>query len=821
MDTIWHDIRFAVRVLLRAPGFTLVAALSLALGIGANTTIFTVINAIFLRPLPVEEPSRLVNVYTTDERNKTAEQSFLPTSRLNYLDYRDRNHSFSGLALFGFAGLTLTGSGEPEQIGAMLVSGNYFDVLGVKMAAGRGFISEEDAKPGANPVVVLSNGMWVRRFGADPNLVNKTIKLNGIPFTVVGIAPKSFRGTFAIGGPDVWIPSMMYKQVVTGPLQHFFDERRPLLFFVFGRLKPDVSLEQARADLVTIATNLSKEYPNDDGGRNVELLLLPQATMNPNQRAQAVKAGSLLMTVVGLVLLIACANLANLLLARASGRQREIAIRLSLGATRSRLIRQLLTESLLLASMGGILGLLLANWGRDLLWAFRPPFMDANALSLTLEPKVLAFAFGISMLTGVLFGLAPAIQATRTDLNESLKEGGGRAGAGGGRHGLRSLLVVAEVTLALVALVGAGLFLRSLRNAQHIDPGFNAANLLVMGFDLGSQGYDAERGKEFHRQVQERLQNLPLVLSATIATLPPLNGGFMRTVFPEGVDPTDRRNGVLVLIDSIYPGYFKTLGISIMEGREFADTDRENAPMVAVVNQAMADKFFPNQDAIGKRFRFFGESWILEIVGIARNSKYINIGEGPRPFIYLSMYQHYTPASTLYVHTAGDPASALATVRGTVQDLDHNLPLVQVRTVQALIDQALWAPQFGASLLAIFALLALGLAAIGVYGVMSYTVNQRTHEIGIRVAMGAQHKHILMLILGHGFLLVASGIVLGLGAAYASARTLSQLLFDVPAGDPITYLGTPLVLAGVALVACYIPARRAMRVDPMIALRYE
>jgi putative ABC transport system permease protein len=821
METLWQDVKYGVRMLLKQPGFTLVAILSLALGIGANTTIFTVVNAVFLRPLPVEEPVRLVNVFTTDERNKTAEQNFLPTSRLNYLDYRDQSHSFSGMAMFGFAGLNLTGNAEPEQIGGMLVTANYFEVLGVKMAAGRAFLAEEDATPGANPVVVLSHALWTRRFGADPSLVNKTIKLNGLPYTVVGVAPRMFRGTFALGGPDVWIPSMMYKQVVVGPLQKFFDERRPLIFLVFGRLKSGVSVEQAEADLKTIASRLAKEYPNDDGGRSVSVLPMAESTLNPNQRSTFLKAGGLLMTVVALVLLIACANLANLLLARASGRQREVAIRISLGASRGRLVRQLLTESLLLAFSGGVLGLLIAYWGRDILWAFRPPFMDANALNLTLDAGVLAFTFLVALLTGLLFGLVPAIQASRPDLNESLQKGGGRGGAGGARHRLRSLLVVSEVALALVALAGAGLFLRSLQNAQQIDPGFNTKNLLVMGFDVGAQGYDEARGKEFHRQVQERLKSLPMVQSSTIATLPPFTDGFMRTVFPEGVDPTDRRNGVLVLIDSIYPGYFGTLGVPVLRGREFTETDRENAPMVAVVNQAMADKFFPNQDALGKRFRFFGEIWILEIVGIARNSKYVNIGEEPRPYIYLSMYQHYTPGVTLHVRTAGDPAAALGVIRSSVQELDRNLPLVQVRTVQTLLDQTLWAAQLGAGLLMVFALLALALAAIGVYGVMSYSVSQRTHEIGIRVAMGAQQAHILKLILGQGLLLIGSGVVLGSMAAFAGARQLSQLLFNVRAGDPLTFLATPFVLAVVGLAACYIPARRATKVDPMVALRYE
>ncbi|HVN08886.1 MAG TPA: ABC transporter permease [Patescibacteria group bacterium] len=821
MDNLIQDFRYALRLLRKSPGFTLVALLTLALGIGANTTIFTVVNAVLLRPLPVEDPERLVAVLGTDVKNSTAQQQFLPMSNLNYQDLRDQNDMLSGMAAFTGTGVSLSGGGNPEQLNATLASYNYFQVLGVHALVGNTFDPEQAKKQGGYPVAVLSYGLWQRRFGSDHGIVGKSITLNQQPFTVIGVAPKSFQGIFVGPGPDLWIPDAEHDQVLTGLNKQWFMERRPLVMFAFGRLKPGVTLEQAQANLQTIATQLSQEYPNDNAGRNVRLLPLAQTTVGPNGRDLFVKAGILLMTVVGLVLLIACANLANLLLARGADRRRELAVRMSLGATKGRLVTLMLSESFLLAVIGGGAGLAVASGFRTALLAFRPPFLKPENIDLSMDSRVLLFTLGVALLTAFAFGMLPAWQAIRFSVNETLKEGGGRSGSAGGRHKLRSALVVVEVVLSMIALVGSGLFLSSLHNAEQIDPGFETKNMLVMNFDLGAQNYKEEQGQEFYRRLMERLRAMPQVKDASVAAQAPLAGGFARTVFPEGVDQNDRRNGILTSVNQVDTEYFKTTGTPILHGRGFLETDRDGAPLVAVVNQAFADKFFPNQDALGKRFRCWGETWILEIVGVATTAKINTLGEDPTPAFYLPMLQHYSPDVTLHVRTAGDPMAALPTVRAAVQELDRQLPLTQVQTISQLLDQALWAARFGASLLLIFGLLALGLAAIGIYGVMSYNVQQRKQELGIRMALGAQKRDVMRLVLGQGLWLAGGGAVAGLALAFFMARGISALLFGVHALDPATFLGVPLLLIGVALVACYIPARRATRVDPIVALRYE
>ncbi len=820
METLWQDLRFGFRIMLKSRAFTAVAILSLALGIGANTTIFTLVNAVFLQPLPVKEPAQLVSVYGTDEKNKGNLLDFMPVSYPNYMDYRDQNDVFSGLLAFSGVAMSLSGTGEPEQINGLIVSGNYFDVLGIKAARGRTFLPEEDGTPGTHPVVVISHGLWQRRFGGDPSLVGKTLALNNQRFTVIGIAPENFRGTFAIGASDFWVPMMMHDQVLTGVFRQWFNERRALLFNVVGRLKPGVTTEQAQAAMQTVGRRLEQEYPKENEKRNVSLLPLLQSTINPNQRELFVRAGGLLTTIVGLVLLIACANVANLLLARATARRKEIAIRVAIGAGRWRIVRQLLTESILLSVLGGALGLLLAYWGRDLLWYFRPPFFNQNALSLDLNGRVLGFTMLLSLLTGVIFGLVPALQSTRSDTVSELKEKSSQINQTRRRFNLRSVLVVTQVALSLVSLIGAGLFLRSLRNAQAINPGFETEKLLVMSFDVGAQSYNETRGQEFYRQVQERVETIPGVRSAALATGQPFSGGFMRSVFIEGQEPPGGR-GILTLVNTVGLKYFETLGTPVLRGRDFRPTDRENAPKVVIINEAMARRFWPNEDAIGKRFKFFGDDFQEEVIGIARNSDVVNLGEDPRPVAYLPLLQNYAANVTLHVRTNGDPAAVLGTVRREVQALDPNLPLVAVSTISEVLGQALYGPRMGATLLAIFGLLALVLASVGIYGVLAYSVSQRTHEIGLRMALGAQTGDVLKLVLKQGMVLVMAGVGMGLVASLALTHLISQLLFGVTAVDPITFAGTALLLAGVALLASYIPARRATKVDPMIALRHE
>ena len=821
MQNLLQDLRYGVRLLVRNPLFTIVAVLSLALGISANTTIFSVFNAIFLYTLPVQEPDRLVSVFTTDARNAGQFTNFMQLSYPNYEDYRDQNRIFSGLVAQIFPAMSLSGGGEPERVVGAVVTGNYFDVLGVKAAVGRTFLPDEDAVEGKFPVVVLGYPLWQRRFGGDRALIGKVIVLNRQNFTVIGVAPEGFRGTFAIGGPDLYVPMAMHELVLADFALQQFHQRRGLLFNVFGRLKPGVPLAQARAAMETIARQLEQAYPKENEARSVALMPLPQALIDPNLRGQALLASGMMMGAVGLVLLIACANVANLLLARSSVRQREIAVRLSLGAGRTRLVRQLLTESFVMASLAGLLGLLLAVWGRDLLWMMRPPLLDNNALQIGLDSRVLIFTVAVTLLTGLLFGLMPALHATRVDLSWALKDRTGQPRKKGGWFNLRKALVVVQVALSLIALAGAGLFLRSLQNAQQIHPGFESRNLFMISFDLAGQKYDEARGRQYFQQLIERVTAVPQVKAAAVASAPLFGGDVMRTVFAEGQNVNDRRNGRLTALLRVGPSYFDAIHMPIMRGRAFNERDRANTPMVAVVNETMARRLWPNEDALGKRFRCFGETWVIEVVGIARDAKYFTLGEEPMSFMYFPLLQHYTPAATLHVRTEGDPSKVIGVVRGQMQALDRSMPLVNVNTIGQVMQAVLWPARMGATLLAVFGFLALLLAAIGLHGVMSYSVSQRTQEIGIRMAMGAQSKDVLKLVLGQAGLIVLAGGMLGLTGAYMAARVLSSLLYGVGSGDLPALAGTTLILVAVAMLASYLPARRASRIDPVVTLRNE
>ena len=822
MATLLQDFRFAARLLLKSPGFTAVAVLSLALGIGANTTIFTLVNAVLLHPLPMKDPDSLVAVFTTDERNRGAFFNLMPTSPLNFADYRKLSDVFTGLVAHQGLALSFSGKGEPEQIFGEIVSGDFFTVLGVTPALGRAFLPDEDAVPGRSLVTVLSHNFWQRQLGGDPRIVGQTLTLNGHAFTVVGVAPKGFKGVNTIAQPALWLPFMAHPQVATGFLKENIDSRRALIFDVAGRLKPGVTLPQAEAKLKNLATQLAKEYVNDNAGRSVALLPLAQATINPGFRQNMVSAAGLLLTVVGLVLLIACGNVANLLLARASVRQREVAVRLSLGASRRRLVRQLLTEGLLLAIIAGALGMAIAYWAQGVLWSQRPPGLAADAVDLTPDLRVLGFTLAVSFVTAVLFGLAPALSASRPDLTSELKQRGGASGFGNRPWSLRNLLVASQVALSLVALVFAGLFVKSLANAQKIDPGFDYQKLALLTVDLGAQGYDEERSRDFHNRVLERVSALPGIERATLASGVPLfNGGFARTVFPEGVDSSDRKNGKLVQLNTVRPGYFETMGNPLKRGRDFAVTDHRDAPHVVVINETMAKQFWPDQEAIGKRFKFFGQDWWNEVVGIAKDGKYNFLGENPQPHIYLSLEQVFESAVSLHVRTSGDPATALGMARREVQEMDRLLPITGVFTYGEILSQALWAPRMGAALLVVFGLLSLVLAVIGIYGVMSYSVNQRTREMGLRMALGAEPSEVRKLVVKQGARLALAGIAIGLALSFAVTRLVANLLIDVPAYDPLIFVGIPLLLAAAALVARAQPAWRASRVDPTVALRLE
>jgi putative ABC transport system permease protein len=825
METLWQDIRYAFRMLVKNPGFSAIAILSLALGIGANTTIFTVVNAILLHPLPVKDISRLVQLDTVDTKTRVtaANVTKLGMSYPNYQDYARQSEVFSGLV--GIAGplpFTWSGGSEPKQVLGQLVTANYFEVLGLTPAVGRFFLHDEDSKPGGNNVVVLSYALWVNKFGSDPNVTGKVMTLNATPYTVIGVGPRGFKGTFIFGNAeDVWVPVSMYPQVLAGFFKDNFNDRRFLATTVFGRLKDGVSIPAAEASLKTIASQLEKAFPKDNASRSVALTPLADAAVGVNNRAQLVLAGGLMMAIVGVVLLIACVNVANLLLAQAARREKEMSLRAALGAGRGRVVRQLLTESLVLALVAGVVGIAIAYGGRALLWSFRPPFILDGDVDIAFDSHVLFFTLGVSLLTAVVIGLAPAIKVARPNLIEVLKTGGRGGSVSWARNRFRSLLVVAEIALALVALVGAGLFVRSMQNAQRVETGFESKNLFVFAFDLGALHYDEDRGQQYFRAAIDRAQASPGVAAATIAGNFPLGGGFSRTVFPEGQDEATGYRGTLTQLNDIAPNFFKTLRIPLVSGREFTDSDRKDTTLVAIVSEAMAKQFWPNENAVGKRFHFFGDKNLREVVGVAHDTVVNNIGEEPQPLAYLPLTQDYSPAATMQVRTTGKPENVISTVRGQVQSLDNNLALTNWNTIGELLDQGLWAPRMGAALLAVFGLIALILAVIGVYGVLSYSVSQQTREIGIRMAMGAQTGSVTNLVVRQGMRLAIIGLVLGLVAAFAAMRLLSSLLFGVSAHDPLIFGGVTLVLATAAALACYIPARKAARVDPLVALRYE
>jgi macrolide transport system ATP-binding/permease protein len=813
MGILLEDLRFAFRSLGKNPSFTALAVTSLALGIGANTTIFTLVNALFLRPLPVERPETLVSIYTRDPKNP----GMLPSSYPNFRDYRDHNQVFSSLLLYTSLGLSLTGRGDPTPLLGQIVSGDYFSTLGVRMALGRGFTPDEDRVPGANPVAVISYGLWTRHFAADPHVLGQTVHINGWPYRVVGVTEPQFHGLNSLLVADAWVPSMMYQRVL--PTVGWFDRRRALLFSIVGRLKPGVRLEQAQAAMQGVALELDRRYPQDNQGRTVSLLPLTEAAIHPNVRSNVAHAGALLVTISGLVLLIACANVANLLLVRAAGRSREIAIRVALGASRWQILRQLLTESALLSLAAGALGIFFARWARDVLWSARPPMLNSLDYRVEIDARVLGFAVAVSVITGLLFGLAPALRATRPDLVAELKDRAGQT-APKGPWRSRSVLLVAQVALSMVALIGAGLFVRSLSYAQHIDPGFRTENLVMVQFNLNSQGYSEARGREFQQQLLERTSRLPGVLAASLASRAPFSGGISRTVLLQGDENTATGRGRITLACAITPGFLQTMGIPLVRGRDFSRLDQPGTPRMAIVNEVMASRYWPGENAIGKRFFFFGEKAPLEVAGIARTANYLALGEAAQPMVYVSMLQTWTPVAVVHAAVMGDPGTALAAIKREIQASDGNL-LLEGESMPHLLHNSLWAPRLAAGLLGAFGVLALLLAAVGIYGTVSYSVSQRVREIGVRMALGATARDVQLMVVWEGARLVVVGVVCGCAAAVGVSRLVQNLLFGISATDGPTFVLVPLTLVAVAVVACWLPARRATRVDPLLALRYE
>ncbi len=824
MGSFSQDFRYAVRTLLRSPGFTVAALLSLGLGIGANTAIFTLTNALFLHPLPVTDPARVLELFTVDHATRTAAANLARTgiSLPNIIDIGDQNGVFSGVAAFTQAGVTLTGFGKPSQENAFVVSPDYFEVLGVHPAAGRSFDPARSLAASGQPEAVLSHGIAQRLFGGDQAALGSTVNLNSVPYSVIGVAPPEFGGTLAVGPADViWLPIGMHSRIFSGPIETLFNERRFRLLNAFARLKPGIGEKQAQANLTTVAAHLEAAYPKDNRGRTFETAPLAEAALGFAPRGQTVAATLALSVAVGFVLLIACANLANLSLARAARRSREMGIRVALGAARGRLVRQLISEAALLSVAGGMAGVAIGWLGAKLLWAFRPGFLQQNSIDLHVDARIWLFAAGLSALSCLLFGVTPVLRASAPDVSKLLNSAGRGNVQGGGRSPLRALLVVGEIALALVALVGAGLFIRSMQRAGNIDLGFETNNLLVAGMNLGSLQMAPEAGRQFLRSVVEKVGKVPGVESVSVAGGAPLNGGLLLTAFREG-DPVDSRLGTLMLHQPVSPAYFDTMRIPLIEGRAFSVFDRSGSARVIVISQAAAHIIWPGQAALGKRLRFATSPDLYEVVGVLKDATQFNIGEKPQPVGYVPFDQSYQPFAVLHVRTAGiGTERILPAVQAAVLSLNPELALLNPGSVRQVIGQALLAPRMAAVLFGVFGLLGMTLAVIGVYGVMAYMVLQRTSEIGIRMAVGAQPMSVIAMVLGQSVRLALAGIAIGICGALAVTRLVASLLFDISPNDPVTFLTVASILAATALMAGAIPAWRASRIDPVTALRQE
>jgi predicted permease len=832
MGAILRDIRFGFRSLLKHPGFTAIAVITLALGVGANSTIFSVVNATLMRSLPVSHPENLVYVFSGN-----------PGSVFSYPDYaemRDQNHVFDGLIAWGGITASLNSNDQTDLVSGAVVTGNYFQNLGVGAEKGRVFNPEDDQTPGAHPLAVISHGLWQRRFGGDQNIVGRQLLLNGHNFTIIGVTPPGFGGAQMGVVRDLYVPMMM-QAVVRPPRSGYSGEMDPDLLrkrsnrwlYSVGKLKPGVSIEQAQADLALIAKQQENAYPETNRNRGVRVLAFSQSD-DPEQRRQLGSVATLLMSTVGLVLLIACANIANLLLARGSARGKEIAIRLAIGASRWRIVRQLLTESVLLATLGGILALLIAWWATATLRALPPP---AGALPLTpqfsIDLPVLLFTMGLALLAGIVFGLAPALRISRPAIVPALKDESRTVTDRKAYFNLRNLLVVTQIGLSVVLLIAAGLFLRSLRHAQAIDPGFDAEKIVTVPLNINLLRYTKPQGREFYRQAVERVESIPGVESASVARIVALGGGAsVRSLAIEGRSGSDnqfRSEGAgpaggdanSVSSNVVGPKYFQTMGIGLLRGRDFNLQDTEDKPGVVIVNESFVQRHFPGEETIGRRISFNGAAgpW-REIVGLVHDSKYLSLGEPLTPVVYLPLQQNHETGMTLHVRAA-NPSSIVGAVRSEVQSLEKNLPISNPTPMNEWIINSLYAARMGAILLGVFASLALVLAAIGLYGVMSFSVSQRTRELGIRMALGAQTSDVFKLVLRQGMGLVICGVAFGLGAAMIVTRLLTSFLYGVSTTDRITFAIIPIVLALVAGIACYIPARRATKVDPLVALRYE
>jgi predicted permease len=825
MQTLWQDLRYGARMLLKSPGFTMVAVFTLALGIGANTAIFGLMDKLIMRSLPVKDPARLVFLQSESVNPRLTFSEF---SWRDYDDYRAQNRVFTDMTAFSQQAVNLGSGDQMERVRAEVVADNYFGMLGVQLRLGRAFLPEENKAPGANPVAVLSYSLWRSRFGGDPNVIGRTAMLNDTNYTIVGVAPANFNGMTVESPADVWVPAMMIGQIMQQPADlNLVSDRTFGLFKLAGRLRPDVAQESAQAAMDTLALQVRNSWmPESDrklpfNERRIQLVAGGKGLSSLRDRI----GGQLMMifALVGLVLLIACANVANLSLARSASRRKEIAVRLALGAGRARLARQLLTESLLLSLLGGCAGALFAPWLTDLVLTYQKiTETEMEVLGHSMNWRVVAFTFLISSLTGMLFGMIPALQASKPDLIPALKDEGSLRPDSAGFKASRRTLIVAQVALSVVVLVSAGLLLRTLGKLFAISPGFNPDNVLVAQLDLPMSKYDGARAEAFYRQLIERLKALPEAQSVAMATSTPLSGFInFSTFIIEGrsVKPEEM---MTVDINTVSAGYHELMGIQLLQGRGFTEQDRKSSPHVAIVNEAFVRKHIPDGQALGRRVSLEMDKPQVEIIGVTRNIKSFHLLSEDRPQMDLLAAQRGlgNPMRAL-IRARTDAASLVPAVRREVRGFDPGLAFFKTTTLKDDLRTTISEQRMGAALTGLFGLLALALTAVGLYGVISYSVERRVREIGIRMALGAQSSDVLKMVMREGAALIAAGLMIGLAGAWAATRMIEGQLYQVSPTDPLTFIGIAILLIFVALMACYIPARRASKVDPMVALRCE
>jgi putative ABC transport system permease protein len=821
METLRKDLRYAFRILVKSPGFSAIAILALALGIGANTAIFSVFNGMLWRPLPVKDSQQLA-VLTAKDAGIEFDK---PLSYPDFLDYRALHNIFADALVFADGPVNLGADGRAERAWGEFVSGNYFSMLGLQPAFGRTFAPDEGWIEAKDPLIVLSYKFWSERFGSNPAAMGRTVQINNRAFTIIGVAPQNFHGAYYFIDPDFYLPvttlpliSPANKTVLTG--------RNEFGFHVLARLQPGVSPEQAKAAAAPTDRRLQQDYP--DSHRSFALQVYPELKARPEPGLVAdfmPKLVVVFMSLVGFVLLIACANVANLILARANGRRKEIATRTALGASPWRMIRQLLTESLLLSLVGGIAGLLIARWAAMGLMSIHVPTdVPLRLFDLRMDYRIFVFCFAVALVTGIVAGILPALRTTRTDLAETLKEGGRSGGASATHNRLRSALVVAQVAISLLLLAGAGFFIHSFQNSAHTDMGFRTTAILMASVDLESQGYTEARGQQFYEQLRDRMKARAGVRAAAVASFIPMGYDVdAASIFPQGQAASNKSETETVFLNAVQPEYFRTLGVPVIQGREFTASDDAKSPRVAIINEVFAKKIWPGQDPIGKTFQTYRNGPVIQVIGMTPTGKYLFLYESPTPYVYFPLKQYYRSGATLFVYSGGDPLQLVAAVREEARNLDAALPLYNVNTMEEHVryGKPLLPARLGAMLVGAFGLLGLALASVGVYGVISYSVSQRTQELGIRTALGARPRNVIGMVVRQGMSLAGMGIAVGLALAFLLLRGMHAVLYGIGATDFPTFGIVSALLLSVAFVATYIPALRATKVDPVIALRHE